>query len=93
MLNFIKSIQDLNLCSGQVYMQLCGFHCIPGYSISAFYSNFTHFTCLRVVYRESLRLQVHQMCSDLTESGLFSLYFNRSVQNGIFCVISVILAI
>ena len=37
MINFIKSIQDLNLCSGQVNMQLCGFHCIPGYSISVFY--------------------------------------------------------
>ena len=24
------------------------------------------------------------MCSDLTESGLLLLYFNRSVQNGIF---------
>ena len=37
MLNFINFNQDLNLCSGQVNMQLCGFHCIPGYSISVFY--------------------------------------------------------
>ena len=56
MLNFSNCNQDLNLCSGQVNMQLCGFHCIPGYSISVFYSNFIHFTCLRVVYREFLRL-------------------------------------
>ena len=34
MLNFIYFNMDLNLCSGQVNMQLCGFHCIPGYSIS-----------------------------------------------------------
>ena len=31
MLNFSNCIQDLNLCSGQVNMQLCGFHCISGY--------------------------------------------------------------
>ena len=31
------STMDLNLCSEQVNMQLCGFHCIPGYSISIFY--------------------------------------------------------
>ena len=37
MLNFIYFYMDLNLCLGQVNMQLCGFHCIPGYSISVFY--------------------------------------------------------
>ena len=36
MLNFTYFNMDLNLCSGQVNMQLCGFHCIPGYSISVF---------------------------------------------------------
>ena len=49
---------DLNLCSGQVNMQLCGFHCIPGYSISVFYhyyQYFIHFTCLRVVSRDFLK--------------------------------------
>ena len=44
MLNFINIYMDLNLCSGQVNMQLCGFHCMPGYSISVSTSNFTHFT-------------------------------------------------
>ena len=48
-------------------MQLCGFHCISGYSISAFYSNFIHFTCLRVVYREFLWLR-------FTKCGLFQLF-------------------
>ena len=49
---------DLNLCSGQVNMQLCGFHCIPGYSISVFYhyyQYFIHFTCLHVVSRDFLK--------------------------------------
>ena len=55
MLNFINFNQDLNLCSGQVNMQLCGFHCIPGYSISVSTSNFTHFICLRVVSRDFLK--------------------------------------
>ena len=54
MLTLIKFYMDLNLCSRQVNMQLCGFHCIPGYSISVSTSNFIHFTCLCVVYRESL---------------------------------------
>ena len=54
MLNLINFYMDLNLCLGQVNMQLCGFHCIPRYSISVSTSNFIHFTCLRVVYREFL---------------------------------------
>ena len=33
MLNFNYFYQDLNLCSGTFNMQLCGFHCIPRYSI------------------------------------------------------------
>ena len=37
MLTLIKFYLDLNLCSGQVNMQICGFHCMPGYSISVFY--------------------------------------------------------
>ena len=57
MLNFIYFNMDLNLCSGQVNMQLCGFHCIPGYSISVSTSNFIHFNCLHVVYRDFLWLR------------------------------------
>ena len=37
MLNFIYFNMDLNLCSGQVNMQLCGCDCIPGYSISVIF--------------------------------------------------------
>ena len=93
MLNFINFNQDLNLCSGQVNMQLCGFHCIPGYSISVSTSNFIHFTCLHVVSQGFPEDQVHQMCSDSIYFNYFSLYYYRSVQNGVFCVILVILTI
>ena len=37
MLNFIYFNMDLNLYSGQVNMQLYGFHCIPGYTISVIF--------------------------------------------------------
>ena len=51
----IYFIMDLNLCSEQVNMQLCGFHYISMYSISVSTSNFIHFTCLRVVSRDFLK--------------------------------------
>ena len=93
MLNFINFYQDLNLCSGQVNMQLCGFHCIPWYSISVSTSNFIYFTCLRVVYRESLWLRFTK-CAQ-TWIMLFKLACTSTVQYRmcIFCVISVILTI
>ena len=60
MLNFIYFNMDLNLCLGQVNMQLCGFHCIPGTVLVFIFinpSNFIHFTCLCVVYRDFLWLR------------------------------------
>ena len=60
MLNFIYFYMDFNLCSQQVNMQLCGSTTSPGtvlvFSI-IITSNFIHFTCLRVVYRDFLWLR------------------------------------
>ena len=58
MLNFIYFNQDLNLCSGTLNMQLCGFHCMPGYSIVfliSFPVIFISFSYLRVVSRDFLK--------------------------------------
>ena len=60
MLNFIYFNQDLNLCSGTLNMQLCGFHCMPRYSIVfliSFPVIFISFTCLHVVSRDFLKIR------------------------------------
>ena len=91
-LNFIYFNMELNLCPGQVNMQLCGFHCIPGYSISVINaSNFIHFTCLRVVYRDFLRLRFTK-CAQIWFISFISACTTtvqyRMVYFSYFCVIS-----
>ena len=43
---YVKLFQHRNLCSGQVNMQLCGFRCIPRYSISVIINNASNFIIL-----------------------------------------------
>ena len=54
MLTLINLNKDLNFCSGQVNMQLCASTTSPGTVLVFSISNFIHFTCLHVVYRDFL---------------------------------------
>ena len=93
MLNFIYFNMDLNLCSGQVNIQLCGFHCIPGYSISVSISNFIHFTCLHVVFRYFLKTRFTKYAQIWFISFISTCTTTvqyRMVFFSYFCVISVI---